>query len=71
MDVVRLLRSERIRRKISMNRLGVTSGVSQSMISLLERRMRAPTLETLLRMADALDVDLWRLLRQAEKTSRR
>ena len=65
---MRMLRVERIRRGISMNRLAGASGVSQSMISLLERELRVPTLETLLRLALGLDVDLWRLLQQASST---
>ena len=67
MEVVRLLSAERIRRELSMNRLAEKSGLSQSMISLLERGMRSPTLDTLLRVAIALDVDLSELLRKASK----
>jgi transcriptional regulator with XRE-family HTH domain len=50
-----------------MNRLAEKSGLSQSMISLLERGMRSPTLDTLLRVAIALDVDLSELLKKASK----
>lgn len=67
LEVVRLLKEERIRRGISMNRLAEKSGLSQSMMSLLERGMRTPTLDTLLRIAAALDVDLSKLLKQASK----
>ena len=56
---------ERTRRGVSMNRLAQTSGLSQSMVSLVEREKRTPTLDTLLRLADALDVDLWKLIREA------
>jgi ribosome-binding protein aMBF1 (putative translation factor) len=67
LEVVRLLKKERIRRGISMNRLAEKSGLSQSMVSLLERGMRTPTLDTLLRIAAALDVDLSKLLKQASR----
>lgn len=67
MEVVRLLSAERIRRELSMNRLAEKSGLSQSMISLLERGMRSPTLDTLLRVAIALDVDLSELLKKASE----
>ena len=67
MEVVRLLCAERIRRELSMNRLAEKAGLSQSMISLLERGMRSPTLDTLLRVAIALDVDLSELLKKASK----
>jgi len=36
-EVIRLLRKERERQKMSMNQLAEHSGLSQSMISLLER----------------------------------
>jgi len=67
LEVVRLLKKQRIRRGISMNRLAQKSGLSQSMVSLLERGMRTPTLDTLLRIAAALDVDLSKLLKQGSK----
>jgi len=64
-DVVRLLRDERIRSKTSMIRLAEKSGLSVAMISYVERGLRNPTLDTLLRIAIALDVDLWRLIKRA------
>ena len=35
------------------------------MISLVERDLRNPTLDTLLRMAQVLEVDLWRVIQKA------
>jgi transcriptional regulator with XRE-family HTH domain len=64
-EVPRLLRQERARRGLSIYRLAKMSGVSQQMISYVERGLRNPTLDTLLRIAIALDVDLSRLLKQA------
>ena len=63
--VVRLLRDERQRKGISMTRLAEGAGLSQGMISLVERDLRNPTLNTLLRMAEVLEVDLWRILQKA------
>jgi transcriptional regulator with XRE-family HTH domain len=65
--VARLLQKERIRRGISMNRLAEASGLSRAMVSYVERGLRNPTLDTFLRMANALDVDLSKLLKQASK----
>jgi transcriptional regulator with XRE-family HTH domain len=65
LEVARLLRAERVRQGLSMTRLAEKSGLSQPMVSYVEREMRNPTLDTLLRIAIALDVDLWRLLKQA------
>jgi len=67
LEVIRLLRKERTRRQISMLRLAQQSGLSVAMISYVERGMRNPTLDTLLRVAIALDVDLSKLLKQASK----
>jgi transcriptional regulator with XRE-family HTH domain len=67
-ELVRLLRTERVRQKFSMRRLASKSGLSQSMISYIERGLSNPTLDTLLRIADALDVDLSKLLRRASGT---
>ena len=69
-DVARLLREERMRRGFSMNSVAERSGLSQQMVSYVERGMRNPTLDTLLRITNALDVDLWRLLKRAS-TARR
>ena len=59
------LRDERIRQRVSMDSLAAKSGLSQPMISYVERGMRNPTLDTLLRIAIALDVDLSQLLKKA------
>ena len=49
-----------------MNLAAERAGLSQQMVSYVEREMRTPTLETLLRMAAALEIDLARVLRQAQ-----
>lgn len=41
-----------------MERLAEKAGLSTSMISLLERDLRNPTLDTLLRIAEVLQLDL-------------
>lgn len=65
-EVVRLLREQRIERGLSMNRAAKMAGLSQQMVSYMERGMRIPTIDTLLRVAEALDVDLWRIVKKAE-----
>ena len=69
LEVVRLLRKERIRRKISLNRLAEKADLSRSMVSYVERGMRNPTIDTLFRIAGALDIDLWRMIKRASKRS--
>ena len=64
--VIRLLREERERQNISGKELARRCGLNQSTISLTDRGLRKPTLETLLRMADVLEVRLGDILLQAE-----
>jgi transcriptional regulator with XRE-family HTH domain len=47
------------------------SGLSQSMISLVERDMRNPTLDTLLRIAETLNLDLGAIITKARKTAQK
>jgi transcriptional regulator with XRE-family HTH domain len=64
-EVARLLRKERIRAGLSVYRVAKRSGVSQQMIGYVERGMRNPTLDTLLRITGALNVDLSKLIKRA------
>jgi len=57
-SVAHALRDERKRQGLSMERLAERAGLSTSMISLFERDLRNPTLDTLLRIAEVLKVDL-------------
>ncbi len=69
--VIQALRSERLRKGLSMNRVAEHAGLHVSMISLVERELRKPTLDTLLRIAEALDVDLGALIQRASKSAKR
>lgn len=50
-----------------MNQVAAKAGLSQQSISFVERGMRTPSLDTLLRIANALEVDLADLIRDAMK----
>jgi len=50
-----------------MNLVAERAGLSQQMVSYVERQMRNPTLETLLRIAAAMEIDFVEVLRQAVK----
>lgn len=65
--VAKLLQQERERKGISMTRLAQDAGLSQQMVSYVERSLRNPTLDTLLRIANVLKVDLWKIIRTASK----
>jgi transcriptional regulator with XRE-family HTH domain len=69
--IVKLLRKERERLKISKYALAQRSGLSQSMIGRVESGTRIPTLDTVLRMADAMDLNLADLVRQATTAAKR
>lgn len=48
-----------------MNVVSQRAGLSQSIVSLIERDLRNPTLDTLLRIAEAIEIDLGKLITQA------
>ena len=66
-EIIRLLREERLRRKLSKYAVSQHSGVSQSMLSLVERGLRNPTLELMLRIADGIGVNLSEVLKKAQR----
>ena len=68
-SVVRLLREKRESLGLSMNAVAKRSRLSHSMISRVEHELRRPTLDTLLRMTEAMEIDLWPLVKKAEKES--
>ncbi|MEP6871975.1 MAG: helix-turn-helix transcriptional regulator [Anaerolineaceae bacterium] len=61
---------QRIKRGVSMNRVAKMAGLSQQMVSYVERGMRHPTRDTLLRIAGALEIELWKLLEKATGTKK-
>ncbi len=67
-EVVRLIVEERKRRHISGNALAERAALSQSLISTLETNPWNPTLDTLLRIGDALGLDVGELITRARKT---
>jgi ribosome-binding protein aMBF1 (putative translation factor) len=70
-NVARILREERENRKISMTELAVRAGLSRTMIRFVEREIRNPSLETLLRMANALQVNLADVIQRAIETPKK
>jgi len=64
-EVARLLSEERRRRGLSMNQLAAKADLSQSFISGFEANPWNPTLDSLLRIADVLELNLGEVIRQA------
>jgi transcriptional regulator with XRE-family HTH domain len=52
-----------------MNLVAERAALSQQMVSYVERQMRNPTLETVLRIAAALNIDFVSVLREAMQTA--
>ena len=67
--VIRLLREERERQGVSMYQLAPKAGLSQSALSLIDRGLRMPALDTLLRITEVLEVKLGDILLRAEAES--
>lgn len=65
-----LLSQERERQGISKTQLAATAGLAQSAISYFEGNRRAPNLRTLLRISDALQLDLGKFIQRAIKDIR-
>lgn len=64
-QVIKLLREERLRRGISKYALSAECGLAQQTISYMERGLRQPSFETVLRVADGLGVNLEDILKEA------
>lgn len=67
--LISLLQAERLRAGRSLNEVATRAGLSHAMVSRVEKRKRLPTIETLLRIAEALDIRLSTALAQAEEAA--
>jgi transcriptional regulator with XRE-family HTH domain len=63
--LVESLRDERLRQDLSLNAVAEKAGLSHATIMRVEKRQRLPTIDTLLRISDALEIDLSAFLRRA------
>ena len=69
LQIVGLIRKERERRGMSKYALAERSGLSEQMIGYVERGMRNPSLETVVRMAAGLEIDLSQIVKRAFKNA--
>ena len=65
--VARLLREARLKQNLSMTVLAERAGLSQQSVSYVEREMRTPNLDTLLRITGVLGVELDEIIKQARQ----
>ena len=64
-EVVRLMSAERMRLRLSKNQVAYMTGLNQSTVSRLENYHDNPTMDSLLRVADALHINLGEMLKRA------
>ena len=69
--VAALLREERERQGLSMTVVGERAGLSQQAVSYVERGMRIPNLDSLLRITGALNVELSDVVAEAASDAKR
>jgi len=67
-QVARLLREERAKGGLSLNLVAQKAGLSRQTVSFIEQEQRIPTLDTLLRITLALDIDLEKIIAKARKS---
>ena len=65
-----LIQAERLRQKLSLNEVATRSGLSHTMVMRVEKRERLPTIDTLLRIAEALAIDLSVVLKRAMRSAK-
>lgn len=68
--VARILREERNKRGLSLLAVATAAGLSRQMVSYVETETRNPTLDTVLRICDAIGIDFEAVLKQAKREAR-
>ena len=64
-EIARLMGDERKRLKLSKNKIAYMTGLNQSTVSRLENHHENPTMDSLLRVADVLKINLGDVIKQA------
>lgn len=65
-SLARVIRARREELGLSMTQVGIRAGLSQQSVSFLERELRSPNIETLLRICHALDLRLSEIITKVE-----
>lgn len=66
--VARILKDERIAQNLSMTRVAEGAALSRQMVSYVERGLRVPTLDTLIRISRVLNIEPADVLSKASRT---
>lgn len=62
-----VLKRERLKQEMSLTRLAEKAGLSRQMVSYVERGLRVPGLDTLLRITRVLGLDAADILKRAQR----
>lgn len=66
-SVARLLREKRVASKLSMYAVAKRAHISHSTMTRIENELMKPTLDMLVRIAEAMDMEIWPLIKEAER----
>jgi transcriptional regulator with XRE-family HTH domain len=64
-EIARLMGERRKRLKLSKNKIAYLTGLNQSTVSRLENHHENPTMDSLLRVADVLEINLGDVIKRA------
>ena len=70
-EIARLLKEERLRQNISLNQLSAQAGLNRQTVSFIEQEQRVPTIDTLLRLTEVLEIPLENLIRKARTAAQK
>ena len=65
------MREERLKKGLSLAAVAARAGISYQMVGFVEKEERNPTLDTLLRIAGALEIDFVKIIARASKAEAR
>jgi transcriptional regulator with XRE-family HTH domain len=69
--VAHILQEEREKRGLTLTAVAAAAGLSRQMISFVEQETRNPTLDTVLRICDAIGIDFEAVLKRANREARK
>jgi len=69
--VAQILQKERAKRGLTLAAVAAKAGLSYQMIRFVETQKRNPTLDTLLRICSAMEIDFTNVMKQASKAAKK
>ena len=69
--VAQILQKERTQRRLTLAAVAAKAGLSYQMIRFVETQKRNPTLDTLLRICDAMDIEFIEMMKRATKAAKK